>query len=231
MSKLFKVLGIVAAFAIAGVAFADAPVLNMLTITGADVVGGTYTVGSGPMTVNVVPTNVSVNGTVMHDPNLNPVNSVNLYVNNVLTSTQVVPNGSGSSYGFSLPWTIPAAADYTLKVTASHGACPNCTGSDEELLTVISLSSGGGGGTPGVNCPAAPAIATAYMQSKGVKGGSALWKKAINDVAWQTGSAGRFWAKYSCGGGPNNQGITYADQAAYANAVRAFLSAAPYNIN
>lgn len=223
MKKFLKIASVASVLAMATVAFADAPALNMLTITGADVVGGTYNVGSGPMTVNVVPTDVSVNGTVMHDPNLNPVNAVNLYVNGVFASTQVVPNGSGDTYMFALPWTIPGAADYTLKVTASHGACPNCMGSDEETLTVISLS-GGGGGNPGVNCPAAPAIAGDYMRTvKGVKAGSAKWKKVINDVAWQTGSQGTFWAKYSCGGGPNNWGITYADQNAYASAVKTFV--------
>ena len=81
---------------------ADTPVLNILTITGPDVVG-TWTPGSGSLTVNVTPTTVNVGGSVTHDPNLNPVQEVRLYVNTVLQSSQTVPNGSGTTFTFSLP--------------------------------------------------------------------------------------------------------------------------------
>jgi hypothetical protein len=213
--KFALAAGVVGTLAIAGVALADAPVLNILTITGANV-DGTWAPGND-LTVTSLPSTVSVGGTVTHDQNLNPVNAVKLYVNDVLTGTQVVPNGSGNTFNFSLPWTITTAGNYTLKVTAKHGNCGDCTGMDEETLTVINLG-GGGGGNPGVNCPAAPAIGGAYMKAHNVKAGSAKWKSVITYLASQTGNGGTYWAKYACGGG------IYADQAAYRAAVEAYVA-------
>lgn len=216
--------GVAGILSVGTIALADAPVLNILTITGADV-SGVWTPGSD-LTVNTTPTIVTVGGSVTHDPNLNPISAVNLYVNDVLNDTEVIPNGSGSTFNFALDWSIPSAGDYTLKVTAKHGNCGDCTGSDEEVLTVIDLNNGGGGNPPGVNCPAAPAVATAYMRTVAggsVKPGSAVWKNVVNKVAAETGSKGQFWAKFACGGGPNNKGITYADMAAYQAAVKAFV--------
>lgn len=227
MNKFIRFAGVsvavLAAVLLVGVANADAPTVAISGITGADL-AVPYVMGSGTLTVNVTPTTVSVNGTLTHDPNVNPVQSVNLYVNAVATSSQVVPNG-GNTFIFALPWTIPSAGNYTLTVTAKHGGCPTCTGSDEEVVAVIDLGSGGSGGGPSVNCPAAPAIATDYMHngSNMPKSGSAKWKSIINYVAGQTGSNGIYWAKYACGGGPNKMGITYADQTAYANAVKAYV--------
>jgi len=100
--------------------------------------------------------------------------------------------GSGSSHPFSVPWTIGSAGAHTIVATVTRG---NADGSDTVDVTVNTLNIV-------VNqCPAAPAIAAAYMQSHGVKSGSAKWKAVINYVAGQTGSKGIFWAAHSCDSG------------------------------
>jgi len=48
------------------------------------------------------------------------------------------------------------------------------------------------------NCPAAPAIATEYMRSIGVKPGSEDWRSVISPVAHETGVRGLLWAGESC---------------------------------
>lgn len=171
-----------------------------------------------------MPTTVSVNGTLVHDPNTNPVKKVKLYVDSVFESEQSLPLNIGTTFNFALPWNITTAGSHTLVVTAKHGNCgANCIGVDEEVLTVINLGDGGGDGG-GVNCPAAPAIAAGFMlsgtNSNPVKPGSATWKSIMTAVAKQTGSSGTFWAKYACGGGNG-----YTTAADYVNAVKDYVNA------
>ena len=51
------------------------------------------------------------------------------------------------------------------------------------------------------NCPAAPAIATAYMRNIGVRPGSEDWRSVITQVAQETGVRGDLWAGESCESG------------------------------
>ncbi len=48
------------------------------------------------------------------------------------------------------------------------------------------------------NCPAAPAIATDYMRSIGVRPGSQEWRTVVTSVAHETGVNGDLWAGESC---------------------------------
>jgi len=53
---------------------------------------------------------------------------------------------------------------------------------------------------PGINgnCPAAPAIATDYMRTTGIKPGSEDWRSVISLVAQETGVNGVLWAGEAC---------------------------------
>jgi hypothetical protein len=61
------------------------------------------------------------------------------------------------------------------------------------------------------NCPAAPAIATDYMRSSGVKPGSQDWKSVISPVAQETGVNGDLWAGESCEPGYYQRVIDFVD--------------------
>ena len=61
------------------------------------------------------------------------------------------------------------------------------------------------------NCPAAPAIATDYMRSTGVKPGSQDWRSVISEVAHETGVRGEMWAGESCESGYYQRVIDFVD--------------------
>lgn len=196
-----------------GLALADAPTITITLINGGNTTIPWTTPGDS-LTVSSLPTTVNVQGTLVHDPNTNPVKKVKLYVDTVFASEQTLPLNVGDTFNFSLPWTITTAGSHTLAVTAKHGNCSNsCIGVDEEVLTVINLGGGGGDGG-GVNCPAAPAIAAHYLKDiLGIKSGSTLYKNIVSLVALHMGPQTMF------------DGIAACTQPAYTNAVKAFVDA------
>jgi hypothetical protein len=188
-----KVVGIAAVagtLAVSGIALANAPTVSIDPI--------------GPLEYATFPQVYNVTGTLTHTPNVQSISELKLFINGVQEGATQDPAGLGTSGTFSLPWNITAAGSYEVMVTAKHGGS---TGDDSEEVVVTQTV------LPPVvitECPAAPAVAVAYMQSKSVKSGSAYWKKVINAVAKQTGTGGSLFAGTACNAG-------------YAEAVKAFV--------
>jgi hypothetical protein len=166
--------------AFAGVAIASAPTLTLDPI--------------GPLVYATFPQVYNVTGTIAHDPNVASTADLTLWINDVQEGPTVNPGGAVASAPFSLPWNILGSGTYTVKVTARHG---QTYGEDSEEV-VVSQSQ-----VVITQCPAAPAIAGAYMRSHSpsVKEGSANWKKVINNIAKRTGSSGDLWAANACNAG------------------------------
>jgi hypothetical protein len=61
------------------------------------------------------------------------------------------------------------------------------------------------------NCPAAPAIATDYLRTTGVKPGSENWRSVISTVAQETGVRGELWAGEACEPGYYQRVIDFVD--------------------
>lgn len=194
MKKTSFVLVLVVGLFAAGVALADAPMITLDPV--------------GPLDYATFPQAYDVTGTIQHGSGsngLNPVDSVDLYIDGTFESTQAIANGIGSSFGFSLPWNITSAGTYMVEVRAVHGAAE---GSDSEEVTVTMTV------LPPVvvtECPAAPAIAAGYMRNDlGIKAGSKTWQSIMKQVAGETGSHGSLWAANAC-------------DADYADDVKAFV--------
>ena len=171
--------GIVGVLAIAGVAFASAPTITLDPI--------------GPLDYATFPQVYDVTGTINHSPNVSSVVDLTLFIDDVQEGATQNPTGVGTSEEFSLPWNILSPGTYDVKVTARHGGD---TGEDTQEDVVITQTT-----VVITECPAAPAIAGAYLRSIPVKEGSAKWKQVIKAVAGETGSKGSLWAANACEAG------------------------------
>jgi hypothetical protein len=204
LKKIFggSVVGMVAGLVMTGVVLAAAPIPG-ITITAID--GQDATLGAVTLTVPVLPTTVNIDGTATIDKSTLDGAHLTLSDNGTVFYGPVsywAGIGDMLTASFSAPWTIGSAGTHQIVGTISHG---NEDGTDSvDVIVNLNLT---------VNqCPAAPAIAAAYMQSHGVKSGSAKWKSIINYVSSQTGNGGIFWAAHSCDAG-------------YAAAVQAYVAA------
>jgi hypothetical protein len=171
--------GIVAALTFSGIVLATAPVVAIDPI--------------GPLEYATFPQLFNVTGTVTHTPNVSSISELKLYINDVQEGPTQNPSGVTTVEPFSMPWNILGPGTYTVKVTARHG---NGIGMDsEEVIVTQSVVV--------TECPAAPAIAAAYMRSHSpsVKGGSATWKMVMTNIAGRTGAKGDLWAANACAAG------------------------------
>jgi hypothetical protein len=179
----------VLALGITGVALASSPTVTMDPI--------------GTLMYPIFPQNYDVTGTVSHTPNLNPVSSVTLTIDGLFESSEVIPNGSGSTFNYTLPWSILSAGTYNVMVTASHGSAD---GIAEEIVEVIY------DGPVVVNvCPAAPSIAAHYLKDLGIRSGSKTFKNIVSLVADHMGPQTDFDGVMSCDEGYADVVMTFVD--------------------
>lgn len=180
---------------VVGIAVASAPVVTINTV--------------GSQEFAVFPQTISVTGTIDHvddvdgpNDNVCAVHAMKVIVNDGLIDTTILDQGNPSDFfgwtcdqtvgNWNTDWSILAPGTYTVTASAKH---QSAAGEDEEVVEVTEVVID--------ECPAAPAIAGAFMKSgnsdKGIiKEGSSVWKKVMKLVADQTGSKGTLWAANAC---------------------------------
>lgn len=192
------------------VAFAHAPVLTIDPV--------------GALEFASFPQVEEVTGVITHNP-LSAIQNLTLQVNGEIESVIALPypESTATTSSFALPWNITAPGTYTLMVSARHGTTGATGTSTEEVVTVTETvvvpppeeeEDEDDDEEPPVvimECPAAPAIAAAYLKELGMKAGGKGRPNVISHVARHMGPQKRF------------NGVDACATSAYESAVKAFV--------
>ena len=193
MASLAVVLSVVL---VAGVALAHMPTISIDPI--------------GNLQYATFPQAYNVTGTASHSEELPPpglggdnvcaLNAMKVLVNDGVSDVTLLDQGNPMGFfgwtcdqttaSWNTSWSIPGPGTYTITAKIRH---LGFEGTDTEDVTVTQITVS--------QCPAAPAIASAYLRNViGWKPVSGNFKKIMNQVAGQTGSNGSLWAAHACEG-------------------------------